>query len=559
MVGSITAIVQHIHLKSGLDLALADQAVWHYSRFEAPFSSILHKDVLGDHFSPIVAVLAPLYWIWSDPRMLLIAQSALVAASIVPVFLFARSRLPRAGAYLVTVAYAAFWGLQVGMLYDFHELCFAPLLIALAILFADRRRWGWLWVAVVALLATKEDISILVVFLGIWLLTMRQPRQGAALIIVGIAWYELTTRVWMPDLVGGEPYQHWTYLEIGKNLPDAFWNLFRHPWRALTVGFSNSEKLGTFVALLTPFLFLSFGSRLFILAIPLLAERLLSTNAAFWTNQYQYSLSIAPVLAMAAAAGLANISGLITRTPRLRDRVAVAATAAMAVVSVMLTEVNSSSDSALAVITHSSFYATPPWAPGYAEALHHVPGAASVASDDFVLPHLAHRQSVMLIDPTSEGRAEYLITRIQPPLVCCATGNAGFDQRAEVTNTQLSGMTPVYFGRGWIVARRSPPGRPPTNGVLDAISPTSARTVASLAARLDRLPTRRTSSRLRAALLAIHRQLRGGCGTLAGDALDTAQTGVSLKNQVQSFLILCAPRGTPGESAVYAMRWHAAT
>jgi len=171
---AVASIIRHVNLGSGLDLSFFDQAVWHYSKFQAPFSSILGKDLLGDHFHPLVAVLAPLYWIWSDPRMLLIAQAVLVAASIVPVFLFAKPRLGRVGAYLLAAAYAAFWGLQVGALYDFHELAFAPLLIALTIFFADRRRWGWFWLSVALVLLVKEDLSVYVVFLGVYLLTLRE-------------------------------------------------------------------------------------------------------------------------------------------------------------------------------------------------------------------------------------------------------------------------------------------------------------------------------------------------------------------------------------------------
>jgi len=131
---ALVAILQHVHFETGLDLSLADQAVWNYSHFHAPISSILGKDILGDHFSPLVAILTPLYWIWSDPRTLLIAQSALVGASVVPVFLFASDRLGRRAAYAVAVAYACYWPTQVGVAFDFHELAFSPLLIALVIL-----------------------------------------------------------------------------------------------------------------------------------------------------------------------------------------------------------------------------------------------------------------------------------------------------------------------------------------------------------------------------------------------------------------------------------------
>lgn len=43
------------------DLAIFDQAVWHYSRWEAPFSSIKGFSVLGDHFTPILILAGPFY------------------------------------------------------------------------------------------------------------------------------------------------------------------------------------------------------------------------------------------------------------------------------------------------------------------------------------------------------------------------------------------------------------------------------------------------------------------------------------------------------------------
>lgn len=44
------------------------------------------RRVLGDHFSPIDAVLAPLYWIYNSPIDLRIAQ----AVAMVPYFSFGR-------------------------------------------------------------------------------------------------------------------------------------------------------------------------------------------------------------------------------------------------------------------------------------------------------------------------------------------------------------------------------------------------------------------------------------------------------------------------------------
>jgi uncharacterized membrane protein len=211
---AVASLQRYTHLGSGFDLAVFGQGIWHYSHFQAPFSTLKGEDILGDHFHPLVAVLAVLYWLWQDPRTLLLAQAVLVAASAVPVFFFARSRLPGPAALLLAAAYVSFWGLQVGVTFDFHELAFAPLLIACALLAADRERFGWCWLAAGLLLLVKEDMSFVVVFLGVLLLVRRNYRHGVGMIVVGIAFYELVTRVVIPHFAGNHSYVYWSYQEL---------------------------------------------------------------------------------------------------------------------------------------------------------------------------------------------------------------------------------------------------------------------------------------------------------------------------------------------------------
>ncbi|WP_433349501.1 DUF2079 domain-containing protein [Microtetraspora malaysiensis] len=64
------------------DLVIFDQAVRSYSRFGLPVSIAkgVHNDfgpdfsVLGDHWSPILASLAPFYWLHDGPEILLVLQ-----------------------------------------------------------------------------------------------------------------------------------------------------------------------------------------------------------------------------------------------------------------------------------------------------------------------------------------------------------------------------------------------------------------------------------------------------------------------------------------------------
>jgi hypothetical protein len=128
------------------DLVIFDQAIHSYAHSQPGISIVkgLHNgfgpqfSVLGDHFPPILAVLAPLYWVYNGPQDLLIAQAALFAIALPPVWVFSRRALgggPRgtAGADLVSVAYAVSWPAAAAADSDFHEAAFAPVVTAVAL------------------------------------------------------------------------------------------------------------------------------------------------------------------------------------------------------------------------------------------------------------------------------------------------------------------------------------------------------------------------------------------------------------------------------------------
>ncbi|CAM5684278.1 hypothetical protein SCYAM73S_04457 [Streptomyces cyaneofuscatus] len=67
------------------DLGIFEQEVRAYADIRAPIVDIKGPGylILGDHFSPIVALLAPLYWLWPSAESLLFAQAAFFALGAV--------------------------------------------------------------------------------------------------------------------------------------------------------------------------------------------------------------------------------------------------------------------------------------------------------------------------------------------------------------------------------------------------------------------------------------------------------------------------------------------
>jgi uncharacterized membrane protein len=403
-------LLRHATYRStGFDLGIFDQAVWQLGRLDAPASSL--KDLpslFGDHFSPILVVLAPLGACDCGPAPLIVAQALLIAASIVPVVLFARPRLGSGGALLLGVGYGLFCGIQSAVAFDFHEVAFAPLLIAWAALLADRRQWRRALLCVLALLLVKEDLAFLVIAFGAWFALQRRVREAVVCAVAGALWYWGATRHVIPHFADGRPFGYWSYDQVGSTPGEALRNAVTHPVSTLKLFVTPSDKARTMAVLFGAFAFLPLLSIDLVLVAPLLAERMFSANAKYWTLQDHYSLTIAPVLAIGAARALPFAVGMVEeRWHAARDwplrRVVCCGIAVVGVASC--------AGFALGDLARPSSYTVPDARRGAAGALHRVPSSASVAATNHLVPHLSERATIVLFGPRLP-RVRYVVAQV---------------------------------------------------------------------------------------------------------------------------------------------------
>ena len=197
---SVFALLRYYTFQTAsYDLVIFDQAVRSYAHFRPGISIIkgVHNgygpdfSVLGDHWSPILAALAPLYWIRGSPQTLLVAQAVLFALAIPPLWIFTRRAFGGGGkataaAYLVSASYALSWPIASAVGFDFHEVAFAPVLTAVALERLQAGRLRTALIALAALLLVKEDMGFFVAGIGIYLAVSR-PRTVRRQLLVGLA------------------------------------------------------------------------------------------------------------------------------------------------------------------------------------------------------------------------------------------------------------------------------------------------------------------------------------------------------------------------------------
>ena len=381
------------YLTTGYDLGIFDQAIRAYSHFQAPMVPLKGAgyDIFGDHFHPIIALLAPLYWLWDNVNVLLIAQAVLTAVSVPVVYRFARRRASETMSLVIAATYAFGWPIQGLIDFDFHEVAFATPLLALAIDALDRRddRRLILWCAL--LLFVREDMGILVALIGALVLAQRRGarRLGFAMIATGLIVYWLTTSFVIPHFASGHDFAYGNQFgALGHSIGSAAMNVVTEPWHAVRVFFTPGVKAGTLAWLLLPFAGLSLRSRYALLAVPLLSERFFNDRHNLWTVVFHYNAMpwLVFCLAMVDGADRLGFFDADKRARRLRAGLAGVLVATPIVIILAPTNV-------LPLTSLRGGYAHTPknWLASIKKVDAFLPDNVCVAADNHLAPHLTAR------------------------------------------------------------------------------------------------------------------------------------------------------------------------
>ncbi|WP_259316714.1 DUF2079 domain-containing protein [Kitasatospora xanthocidica] len=408
----------------GFDLGIFDQGVRGYAHFGLPVSTLksFHHEfppgfsLLGDHFSPVLALLAPLYWIWDDPRSLIIGQSLLFAAGVPLIrriagyaFAGAEPRTARRAADLAGLVYGLGWPLLVAARVGFHEVAFA---VPLTLLMLERglaRRYGTVLLAALLLCCTKEDLGLLVGAYGLVLLLRtrrtddRAGRRTGLGLLLGGPVASAAAITWLIPAMGGEPGYYWNYGSLGTDGGDALRNLLHDPFLLVQAAFDQPLKPLLLLWLFGTMLLLPLRSATVLCAVPLLAERILSSNPNHWSIARHYDSLLWPVLLTAAIEVLGRLSatGRPERSLRRARRLGLGAAGIALVAAVPI---------GLVPLVLPSSWAPKPSEAALVRAAALIPDGASVEADNQIAPRLTARTDVVLVDGTPRGR-EYVLTR----------------------------------------------------------------------------------------------------------------------------------------------------
>jgi len=268
------------------------------------------------HFDPILVILSPLYRLWPRAEFLLTLQAVWCGAGVIAAYLIGRHQLnSRLWGLVWAVVYAVHPALHGANLYEFHSLTllFTPLLFALYFLLSGKLRLYFVMLAV--LLIVREDVSLVLCFVGLYALISGEPgykRAGWITILVSLVYLVVAKTVFMsaPGLLNQGPGAygyHYYYKDMipnGLAEIDFFTTLLTNP--AFVVALVAQEaKIHYLLVIFAPLLFLpAWAGRARVMLLYGFIFILLASRTAVYSTHFQYSAVLLPVAIALAPLGL---------------------------------------------------------------------------------------------------------------------------------------------------------------------------------------------------------------------------------------------------------------
>lgn len=400
------------------DLGIYDNLMYNALLGEPFRSSVLFGprggNYIAGHSELAMLFFVPLYALRPGAQTLLVLQAFLIAFAALPLYLFARTQLPRWLGALVALGYLLYAPLHGPIFYDFHWLSVASFFhFWLYFGIATRRNW-LIFGMLLFLLLLREDIAVGTAVLGLFLmLASERTALGIGIFALSSVWFVVNKFIIMP--AAGE----WWFADMYKDLMSPEERGYASVVKTLLVNpayvlqtLLTPEKLTYVLHMLAPLAFLPLRRpALVLLACPGAFFTLLTTGyAPTLSIAFQYTVHWVPYL---FAASVLALRSLAQDSPAgwVRQKAAAAALVVGMMTHSYVFGGVLQRNTLVAGFQPVVFGMTADERRDYGalrRVIRHIPEEASVAATDREVPHVSARRTCYLLAST-HGDAEYLL------------------------------------------------------------------------------------------------------------------------------------------------------
>lgn len=404
---SLASILRYNNFFAGrFDLGNMDQTVWNtvhgriFQLTNPDSTNIVSR--LGTHADFMLVLLAPLYYIWQDPRMLLLIQSIALGAGGIFVYLIAQNIIKnKILSFLLGISYLIYPGLNYANLYDFHAVTLAAPLFLVSWYLICKKHYTWSIVFLLLSGTTKEEVWVISGLIGLYIAFFKkQYFLGIFTALVSFGLFVSLFWYFIPQARGAQHFALSYYSDFGASPTSILANIFLSPIKTLHTIFSNGQ-LKYLLQLFAPVSFLPLIVPFaLIFALPDLGISLLSKNAQLHTIYFHYSAILVPFIFIST---IYAVSYLLKKLPYPTIFFAL-----LIIVPAIYTAYLYGPLPGAKYMDHDMFTNQLSYASDIDNFLLSIPRRYSVAATNNVGSHLSHRQLIYTI-PTGIDSADIIV------------------------------------------------------------------------------------------------------------------------------------------------------
>lgn len=324
---------------SYFDLGIMNQTV--YNTFQAiktkDFSRFLEQTNpfgpdqikrMAIHNDILLAIVSPLYFIYSGPETLLVVQAIVLGLGAWFIFkltqiILEKNKYRKIIALVFALAYLFYVPMQRANQYEFHAVTLATTFLLAMFYYWLVKKPGLSLVFFILSILSKEQVALTTAFFGLYILydQYKNKKQisffGITILLLSIGWF-FYSMFWIIPYFRGEAHFALKYYgDFGESLTKILWGIIRNPVN-LSKYILRLDTLNYFWLLLGSVIFLPILAPLqFLICLPELGINLLSSSWSMKGIYFQYTAVITSFVFISAIYGFKNLTNLLKKNKRL--------------------------------------------------------------------------------------------------------------------------------------------------------------------------------------------------------------------------------------------------
>lgn len=296
-IGGLTVIKYLSHKTPNFDFGIFSQMYHYMSKTLIPYTTCERDMLLSHfavHFSPILYIVLPLYWIFPSPVTVLAAQAIAVALGTLPLYKLSKHfGLSNYKTLAIIAIYVLHPSVIANNFYYFHENCFLTVLLLSTFYFAEKGKSVPTYLFALLTMMVKEDAPVYILFFGLYLLFSNKSKvKGIILCIISSTYFFVVTKLMAAYGQGIMTYRYENFIfESEGSIYSVVLNIIKNP-PYLFQQLLKTEKLEFLILMLVPLALLPFAikkpSRI-ILLMPMVLINLMTNYVYQYDIGFQYT------------------------------------------------------------------------------------------------------------------------------------------------------------------------------------------------------------------------------------------------------------------------------